>query len=197
MKSTYIKIFRFAIIAFLFNSYIVFSQVGVGTTNPDDSSMLDIQSTSKGVLIPRMNSTQRIGILSPATGLMVFDTTTQSFWYYSTSWTELVLDNTLLDADTDTGIEVEQTADEDKIRIKTAGSERMTIDETGNTRIGDGTNNTYIESDGSLSYEGTATSYIGLIKGLRKNCIFWFKCLMHGKKEVIFIRMYIGLLKVM
>ncbi|MFI1773031.1 hypothetical protein ACH5TX_15060 [Flavobacteriaceae bacterium MEBiC06459] len=155
----YIKIFRLTLIAFLFNSYIVFAQVGIGTTSPDDSSMLDIQSTSKGILIPRMNTTQRTAISSPATGLLVFDTSTQSFWFYNTSWTELVTNNSLLDADADTGIEVEQTTDEDNIHFKTSGSERMIIDDTGNTRIGDGSNNTYIESDGSLSYEGTATRW--------------------------------------
>ncbi len=159
MKSTYIKIFRYTLIAFLFNSYMAFAQVGIGTTNPDDTAMLDIQSTSKGILIPRMNTTQRTAITSPATGLMVFDTTTQSFWFYNTSWTELVAGNILIDADSDSGIEVEQSTDEDNIHFKTSGSERMIIDEAGNTRIGDGTNNTYIESDGSLSYEGSATRW--------------------------------------
>jgi hypothetical protein len=137
------------------------AQVGIGTTNPDDSSMLDIQSTTKGMLIPRMDTSQRTGITSPATGLLVFDTDTQSFWFYSGTWTELSDGNSdeLSDADNDTKIQVEQSADEDIIRISTAGSERITIDDSGNTRIGDGTNNTYIEADGSLSFEGTATRF--------------------------------------
>ena len=54
---------------------------------------------------------------------------------------------------------MEQSSDEDIIRMSTAGSERITIDDSGNTRIGDGTNNTYIEADGSLSFEGSATRF--------------------------------------
>ena len=52
--------------------------------------MLDVKSTTKGVLIPRMTSTERSAISSPATGLMVFDNTTISFWYYDGSqWAEI------------------------------------------------------------------------------------------------------------
>ena len=57
----------------------------------DPSAMLDIQSNSKGVLIPRMTTAQRTGISHPATGLLVFDTNTGSFWFNkSTGWEELV-----------------------------------------------------------------------------------------------------------
>ena len=67
------------------------AQVGINenNTNPDASSMLDVSSTDKGLLIPRMNSTNRQNINNPATGLMVFDTTTNSFWYYTTAWQEI------------------------------------------------------------------------------------------------------------
>src|SRR5690349_20787668 len=54
------------------------------------SAMLDIKTTSKGLLIPRMSSSQRTSISSPATGLMVFDTDTNTFWYFNgTAWTNL------------------------------------------------------------------------------------------------------------
>lgn len=139
----------------------VSGQVGVGTTNPDASSMLDVESTSKGVLVPRMTSVQRTSISTPATGLLVFDTDTQGFWFYSGSWTELAIGtpNKIVDANNDTKVEVEQNANEDIIRLTTNTSERMTIDESGNTKIGDSINHTYIEADGSLSYEGTATRF--------------------------------------
>lgn len=48
--------------------------VGIHTATPDATAALDIVSTSKGLLIPRMNSAQRTGIVSPAVGLLVFDT---------------------------------------------------------------------------------------------------------------------------
>ena len=64
-------------------SCISFSQnVGIGTLTPNSSAQLDITSTNKGVLIPRMTTTQRNAITSPAKGLMVFDSTATSLWYY-------------------------------------------------------------------------------------------------------------------
>lgn len=56
------------------------------------SAMLDVVSTTKGILVPRMTSTERIDISSPANGLLVFDETTASFWFYKTvgGWTELL-----------------------------------------------------------------------------------------------------------
>lgn len=63
--------------------------IGVGANLIDASAMLDIKATDMGVLIPRMTSTQRSVITSPAKGLFVFDNTTSSFWYYDGStWVE-------------------------------------------------------------------------------------------------------------
>jgi hypothetical protein len=49
--------------------------VGIGTTTPDASALLDVQSTTKGVRMPNMTTAQKDAIASPALGLMVFDTT--------------------------------------------------------------------------------------------------------------------------
>ena len=52
-----------------------FSQsVGIGTTAPNPSSMLDVTSTSKGFLFPRMTYAQRIAIVAPTAGLLVYQT---------------------------------------------------------------------------------------------------------------------------
>ncbi len=69
----------------------LYAQVGVNTdgSSPDGSAMLDVKSTDKGMLVPRMTTAQRTAISSPATGLLVFDTTTGSFWFYNGSWTDL------------------------------------------------------------------------------------------------------------
>ncbi|MEO1808257.1 MAG: hypothetical protein AAFU33_25815 [Bacteroidota bacterium] len=64
--------------------------INTGGINPDASAILDVASTSKGMLIPRMSSAQRQGITSPATGLMVYDTGTDSFWFFDGgNWTEI------------------------------------------------------------------------------------------------------------
>lgn len=63
------------------------AQVGIGTDTPDHSAMLQIQSSEKGFLLPKMTSAQRTSIVSPASGLQVYDTNTNSIWYYNgTFW---------------------------------------------------------------------------------------------------------------
>jgi len=63
---------------------ISFSQnVGIGTPSPDNSAKLDITSTDSGILIPRMDSTQRNAISSPANGLLVYDTDYSTFYYWN------------------------------------------------------------------------------------------------------------------
>jgi hypothetical protein len=59
----------------LFTSGGLFAQVGIGTTTPDLSSVLDISSTSQGLLMPRLTTTQRDLIASPAAGLLIYNTT--------------------------------------------------------------------------------------------------------------------------
>jgi hypothetical protein len=49
--------------------------VGIGTSSPSASAILDAQSTTKGVRMPNMTTTQKNAIASPAVGLIVFDTT--------------------------------------------------------------------------------------------------------------------------
>src|SRR5215203_1167858 len=83
------KILLLAVIAnlFLINSY---GQVGIGTTVVNNSSMLDITSTTKGLLPPRMSTTNRNAISNPADGLLVYDITTDSYWYSNAGkWIEL------------------------------------------------------------------------------------------------------------
>ncbi len=62
----------------LLASGITFAQkaenVGIGTVKPDPSALLDLNSTSKGLLLPRMNQAQRDAIAKPAAGLVIFQT---------------------------------------------------------------------------------------------------------------------------
>ena len=75
------------IAAFIAASFTSIAQVGVGTTTPQ--SALDIVSTTSGILIPRMTTTQRKAILLPApvVGLQVYDTDLNSVYTYNgTDW---------------------------------------------------------------------------------------------------------------
>ena len=69
----------------------VFAQVGVGTIQPDPSAQLDIVSSDKGLLIPRMDLAGRNGILNPATGLLIYQTdNTAGFYYFNgTIWSKV------------------------------------------------------------------------------------------------------------
>ena len=65
--------------------------VGIGTEDPDPSASLEVSSVTQGMLVPRMTSSQRDMIASPAQGLLIFDVTTNSFWFRNTnSWVQLV-----------------------------------------------------------------------------------------------------------
>ncbi len=77
------------IICLVGTTNIIAQNIGINTTGnmPDSSAMLDIAATDKGLLIPRMDSTSRMAIANPAHGLMVFDSTYNSFYFYDgASW---------------------------------------------------------------------------------------------------------------
>jgi len=89
------KIFTALFFSILFS---VKAQVGINTTAPHPSSLLDIQSgtSPKGFLAPRMTSAERSSIVSPAESLLVFDTTEKAFFFFNTSggvWVKLANDS--------------------------------------------------------------------------------------------------------
>jgi uncharacterized protein (TIGR02145 family) len=115
----------------------LFAQVGINTDNstPDGSAMLDVKSTTQGMLIPRMTSDQRTNISSPATGLLVFDETTGGFWFYNaTAWVSLNgstanIPDAIADADNNTKVQVDKGGlDDDIIRFDMAGTEFFRMD---------------------------------------------------------------------
>lgn len=82
----------FLLLFFFLLTFIGNAQIGIGTVTPNASSVLDITSTTQGMLAPRMTTAQRSAIASPADGLIVYDTDLKSFYFYvstTTSWTPL------------------------------------------------------------------------------------------------------------
>ncbi len=73
---------------------IIQGSVGIGTNNPDTSAILDLSSSSKGLLIPRLTSTQRNAIPSPASGLLVYDTDSSKLFLFSNSWQPMEIGTT-------------------------------------------------------------------------------------------------------
>ncbi|HOM03987.1 MAG TPA: hypothetical protein PLU67_00675 [Candidatus Kapabacteria bacterium] len=105
MSKKLIWLFKIFVVALLATNCL-WSQpqnVGIGTTNPHSSALLDLDvsspsfTTKLGFLVPRMTLAERVAIPSPATGLLVFQTdAVAGFYYYTgTAWIRIV------DAETD------------------------------------------------------------------------------------------------
>ncbi|MBG6110539.1 hypothetical protein IWX84_001418 [Flavobacterium sp. CG_9.10] len=89
------KVLQAYLLFFMIITTNMFAQVGIGTTSPAASSILDLTSTTQGLLTPRMTTAQRIAIASPADGLMVYDTDLKSFYHFDsgiTSWDKINTD---------------------------------------------------------------------------------------------------------
>ena len=89
------KILPLVLLGFIYSTFLS-AQVGIGTDNPDPSSILDIQSSTQGLLAPRMTTVERLAIPNPADGLLVYDTDDNRFYYYDTdgaSWDKILTDD--------------------------------------------------------------------------------------------------------
>ena len=97
-------IFRIIFILLLIgtNQYNIAQNVAINESGsaPASSAMLDVSSTTKGMLIPRMTEVERTAISSPATGLVVYQTDGTEGFYYKTSggWVLLINDGSNLNA---------------------------------------------------------------------------------------------------
>ena len=93
----------FTLLAAVLITATTYAQVGINNENPDPSAALDITSTTKGLLMPRMTNAQRQAISNPAAGLQVFVTDFDggSFMFYDgTKWGTLSFTKTIPDAPT-------------------------------------------------------------------------------------------------
>lgn len=82
----------------LLSCFFLTAQTGIGTTTPDVSAKLDISSTTKGLLVPRMTATERGAIATPAKGLLMYQTDGEAGFYVNTGtsssivWTRINMD---------------------------------------------------------------------------------------------------------
>ena len=85
----YTRSILLVILTLSFFNHSFAQEMGINV-DPDASAIFHVQSTDRGVLIPRMDSAQRVNIANPALGLLVFDTDSNSFWYHVGGvWREL------------------------------------------------------------------------------------------------------------
>ncbi len=77
----------YTLLLFFSANALLAQNVGINNPTPHASALLDLTSTSQGLLAPRMSSVQRIAIAAPATGLLVYDTNLNSYFIFNgTSW---------------------------------------------------------------------------------------------------------------
>jgi uncharacterized protein (TIGR02145 family) len=91
MKKT---IFTLVLLAFIGLSNL-HAQVGIGTTTPEASSILDVESTTQGFLPPRMETSERDAIASPAEGLTIFNTENDCLEFYNGTYWISACDGTI------------------------------------------------------------------------------------------------------
>ena len=84
------RVIAFATLLVFLTSAVQSQNIGIGTTTPHPSAALDITSTTGGLLIPRMNMSQRDAIASPAKGLIIFNATDSSLYYFDGYWQKLI-----------------------------------------------------------------------------------------------------------
>lgn len=157
------------------NSKYIMRQMPSGNTGfgtafsntPDASALVDMTSTNQGLLIPRMTTTQMNAISSPATSLLIFNTTTGTYKFYTGSvWQDLgggsSTPDTLHVAKKGSGLQIGYTNGADTLFLKSiAGLKSISI-----TTGSDSTNNVQLVNDttGSIPsyYYGTnAASRLG------------------------------------
>lgn len=160
----------------LFTTTLFYAQVGIGTTEPGEGAMLDVDSDNSGILIPRVeltatNSSTPIAAPTPEIGLMVFNTVTindvtPGFYYWNGAAWERMASGASKDwaltgnEGTTPGTNFIGTTDNQDLVVATDSNERMRVDNNGN--VGIGTSTPAISNDGvevnKLIVEGAATS---------------------------------------
>ena len=79
------------LVSFASFSLVAQNNVGIGTNTPDPSSVLELNSTGQGMLVPRMTTIQRTAIAAPAEALLVYDTDFDCFYFFKalTGWQDM------------------------------------------------------------------------------------------------------------
>ena len=125
----------------------------------DSSAMMDVSSTTKGLLIPRMTTAQRNSISNPASSLLIFNTSTNNFEYYDGSWKTFMTSGSGWETDGNSGVSDTNhfvgTTDKTPVKFRTNNSFRMCIDSLGNVGIGSSA------PDSKLNVEGSFHTHTG------------------------------------
>ena len=163
------KIIILAILLISVNLIFAQENIGIGTNAPDPSAVLDIRSTDRGILIPRTDTSAVNAYLtsvgSAETGLMIFQTSDASFYFFNGSKWEKIGGNAegLIDQDKDTQIKLIEFA-QDKMEYYLDGVKHfeMTKNASGTARINVLNNNRNVGIGRSLLSNTTGDNNVGI-----------------------------------
>ncbi|MEP7142473.1 MAG: tail fiber domain-containing protein [Ferruginibacter sp.] len=159
----------FAIILNFTGADIFSQRVGIGIAVPDASAIMEIKSGSKGLLIPRMQTPQRLGIANPAIGLTLFDLTTNSYWYHNhAGWTEIASTANTWNLDgnsnTDSLVNYLGTADNQPFRLRLNNQWAGELNQlTNNYSLGQGAGKNFTTGNANVAFgqDALATTKTG------------------------------------
>src|SRR5688500_6261178 len=84
---------KILLVFLLLNSTLkLHAQVGIGTPTASTNAVLELSSTNRGLLLPRLTSTQIAGIVGVTEGLIVYNTEYKEFWGYTTGGVSKAVD---------------------------------------------------------------------------------------------------------
>lgn len=143
------------------------AQVAINTTgaNPDNSAMLDVTSTTKGMLIPRMSTAERNSIIGPAAGLLVYDNTLSLFYYHNGSaWVPLATSvwSTSGNSGTISGTHFIGTTDNQHLDIRTNNVVHTRIRTNGQIDVLNTGMSVYLGENAGLNDDLTNNSNVGI-----------------------------------
>lgn len=157
---------------------IGFSQsfsINTDGSSAHNSAILDIKSTTKGLLIPRLTTVQKLAIVNPAEGLKIYDTDTKTFWFYNgTAWFESAVTTTTAfwnaagNTGTNPAIHFIGTADANDLVLRTNNMQRMTIRQNGTINLNAVDSNMIIGDSAGAVNTGIYNHFIGYHAG-KKN----------------------------
>jgi hypothetical protein len=177
-----IKFLRLAtmIVAANLLPYLAFSQslsINTDGSTADASSILDVKSTTKGLLIPRMSKTEKNSIASPSTGLIIFQNGPDSiglYFYDGSAWIRMSANNTAWsltgNAGTDPATNFLGTTDSISLAFRTKNIEQMRLTPLGVVGLGTSTpNSTYPWAKLEIASDGLGAPTDLLIRNAANN----------------------------
>jgi hypothetical protein len=123
----------------VFTSKIFAQSVGIGTSTPQPSALLELKSDDKGLLVPRITSAKRDGMMAPAKGLMVYVIDDSSFYFYDGAWRRLTPANETWNIQGNGGMDENLnfigTTDSKPIKFRVKNALQMQLDSVGRLQL--------------------------------------------------------------